>query len=380
MKKTFIVVTSGGHDTEVHYRDTIKNKRTLGEIKAFLSEDQIKDLRDIYKGRDFAVWGAKPGEGNISTWYSMKLGDYVLIYRNKRIILIGEVAYKVRNEKLAEFFWGRDKDGKTWEYIYFIINEELLDFPMRRLNKFIDYSLGYLPRGFGGIAEEKLKKIGERYGDIYDLVVSLGRGYKIKEISETKEKLAQKVSKIKEKTEVEEVKEPSEHKEIQWRLIKIGLASGSDVWVARNDRSKVFKGERFKKITLDELPNIGFDPDSSKTVEYIDDVWLRGSRITSAFEVEHSTEIYSGILRLADLKILQPNIVFPLYVVAPEERKVKAFYELKRPVFSNEYLRMDEAVRFISYENVRGVSKSYVERNLPVPENIFDQISEGVHS
>lgn len=161
-------------------------------------------------------------------------------------------------------------------------------------------------------------------------------------------------------------------------LIKIGLASGNDVWVARNDKSNVVSGEKFADITLNDLPNIGLDPDSSKTVEYIDDVWLRGRRITSAFEVEHSTSIYSGILRLADLKVLQPNITFPLYITAPRRRKAKVFNELKRPTFSNEYLQMDKAVKYISYEKIRDAHRNYVEENMPVPSEIFQKISEVV--
>jgi len=376
MKRTFFVVTSGGHDTERHYQDTIESKRSLSEIKQFLSEDKAEDLERIYKGRSFAVWGATPGEGNIQTWHSMSEGDYVLIYRNKRIILIGEVAYKIRNEALAEFFWRRDTDGKTWEYIYFIINEEPLELPMEKLNPYLSYRPDYFPRGFGGISEDKLEEVQQNYGDIYDLVISLGRGYKIKEIQEISEDLAKQVSEEREEYLAEEPKEPSEHDEIQWQLIKIGFSSGNDVWVARNDKSKVFAGDTFGEITLPELPNIGLDPDSSKTVEYIDDVWLRGKRVTSAFEVEHSTSIYSGILRLADLKILQPNVVFPLYVVAPSRRKAKVFQELKRPTFSNDYLRMDQAVKFISYEHVRDVSESYVEKGLQVPEKVFEKISE----
>ena len=156
------------------------------------------------------------------------------------------------------------------------------------------------------------------------------------------------------------------------------MASGNDVWVARNDKRNIFRNEKFENLTLGDFPQVGLDPDSSKTVEYIDDVWLRGKRIVSAFEVEHSTPVYSGILRLTDLKVLQPNIVFPLFVVAPEKRKAKVFQELKRPAFSNEYIRMDEAVRFISYEKVREISGQYIDKSLPPPENVFDAMAEEV--
>ena len=40
-----------------------------------------------------------------------------------------------------------------------------------------------------------------------------------------------------------------------------------------------------------------------------------------AFEVEHTTAIYSGLLRMADLLALQLNMQIRLHLVAPEERR-----------------------------------------------------------
>jgi hypothetical protein len=63
-------------------------------------------------------------------------------------------------------------------------------------------------------------------------------------------------------------------------------------------------------------------------------VWLeRANQVAAAFEVEHTTSIYSGLLRLADLASLTPNLTFPLYIVAPEERLESVRRELRRPTF-----------------------------------------------
>ena len=53
-----------------------------------------------------------------------------------------------------------------------------------------------------------------------------------------------------------------------------------------------------------------------------------------AFEVEHTTAVYSGLLRMADLLALQPNMNIRLHIVAPEEKREKLLRELQRPVFS----------------------------------------------
>jgi hypothetical protein len=56
--------------------------------------------------------------------------------------------------------------------------------------------------------------------------------------------------------------------------------------------------------------------------------------IVRAFEVEHTTSVYSGILRMADLLALPPNMDIKLHIVAPEVKRDKVFQEIRRPVFS----------------------------------------------
>ncbi len=43
-------------------------------------------------------------------------------------------------------------------------------------------------------------------------------------------------------------------------------------------------------------------------IEHIYVLWLRGNRLEAAFEVEHTTAVYSGLLRMSDLITLHPNL------------------------------------------------------------------------
>ena len=106
-------------------------------------------------------------------------------------------------------------------------------------------------------------------------------------------------------TEFEEVT----HEEIQWLLLKLGSDLGLSVWVARNDRNKQYKGSSFQSIPniITELP-MRFDEASNRTIELIDVLWLDGDSIVAAFEVEHTSSIYSGLLRMSDLIVMQPMI------------------------------------------------------------------------
>ncbi|WAC12526.1 hypothetical protein [Dyadobacter pollutisoli] len=62
---------------------------------------------------------------------------------------------------------------------------------------------------------------------------------------------------------------------------------------------------------------LNYDTITLRTIENIDVLWIKGRSIVRAFEVEHTTSIYSGILRMADLMALQPNLDIGAHIVAP---------------------------------------------------------------
>src|SRR4029450_9220656 len=135
-------------------------------------------------------------------------------------------------------------------------------------------------------------------------------------------------------------------------------ADGTEGLVPRNDRAAIldeWKGDR--DAVLDRLP-LNYDDVTLKTVERIDVLWLKGRSIRRAFEVEHSTSIYSGLLRMADLLALQPNMDIRLHIVAPEDRREKVFAEIRRPVFSLlERGPLSDSCTFITYESVRVLAR-----------------------
>jgi predicted RNA-binding protein len=147
---------------------------------------------------------------------------------------------------------------------------------------------------------------------------------------------------------------PSAHEEVQWLLLRLGNDMGLDVWVARNDRGREVSGHRFTDLPRmkDELP-LQFDEVTNRTIELIDVLWLRGNAIVAAFEIESTTSIYSGLLRMSDLIAMQPNLNIPLYLVAPEERRGKVMVEVNRPTFSRLSPPMRQMCRYISFSVLR---------------------------
>lgn len=138
-------------------------------------------------------------------------------------------------------------------------------------------------------------------------------------------------------TEAPETEAPAtstRHTEIQHALLTLGHEMGFDVWVARNDRSKTWNATTLGSLPdmVDELPT-QFNEATNRTIELIDVLWLKGNSIVAAFEVESTTSVYSGLLRMSDLLALQPNLAISLFLVAPDERREKVESELMRPTF-----------------------------------------------
>ncbi len=130
------------------------------------------------------------------------------------------------------------------------------------------------------------------------------------------------------------------HEEVQWNLLEMGASLGLDVWVARNDRNRSFGGHAFQDAPrLREALPRQFEPQVMSLIEHIDVLWLRGNRVEAAFEVEHTTAVYSGLLRMSDLITLHPNLMIRLYIVAPDARKSKVMNELVRPTSMRSSLR-----------------------------------------
>lgn len=139
------------------------------------------------------------------------------------------------------------------------------------------------------------------------------------------------------------------HTEVQGWLRDLGRSLGFDVWIAANDRNRSYNGIRLADGCLESLPRSVSEMAGAETVRLIDVLWLdSGSgQVAAAFEVEHSTSIRSGILRLHDLSLGSAGqSVKGLFLVAPDGREEEVRAQLRRPAFSRV---ADLDVRYIRY-------------------------------
>jgi hypothetical protein len=156
-----------------------------------------------------------------------------------------------------------------------------------------------------------------------------------------------------ESAEAETVAAGTRHTEIQYTLLTLGRDMGFDLWVARNDRSKIWNGTALGLLPgmVDRLP-MQFNEATNRTIELIDVLWLKGNSIIAAFEIESTTSVYSGLLRMSDLLALQPNLSISLFLVAPDERRDKVESELMRPTFKLREKPLASICGFLGFDSL----------------------------
>ncbi len=356
MRNVFLLyMPPGNSGAMVHYQDTIKNRVALGRIAPLISQDLRARLTSVFGDAPIAVWGSQAGPRNRSTFANMSQGDDILIVEGDSVKLIGKVAAKVDSEELSRELWKpiTGKGGAPWQLIYFIANPRELDLPFSEFSQLFGFAKNFRLRGFTPVASARLQEFYARYDDLYSILVKLQRGETVSQRTpDTLSVAAQSPPPFTEirPEEIEEVlrtKVISDHIRMQWKLARLGLKAGERVWVPVGDQSRLRQTYQFDEF--DPEFSAGIDLPHSY-VENIDVVWKQEFRIGAAYEIENSTSIYSGLLRFADLNIVAPNTLYPMFIVAPQDRKNRLREQLRRPAFKR--LELDRKVRFLSYETI----------------------------
>lgn len=142
------------------------------------------------------------------------------------------------------------------------------------------------------------------------------------------------------------------HVQVQTLLAGIGEAKGFDIWIPSNDRMKLdwalTKPFRISQTFPSSLQAI------REIAEEIDVIWMvrGGDRPTALYEVEHSTPIYSGLLRFNDVHLILPGVPMRYGIVSNESRRALFVKQLARPTFKATGLR--DYCTFLEYRNVFG--------------------------
>jgi hypothetical protein len=149
------------------------------------------------------------------------------------------------------------------------------------------------------------------------------------------------------------------HSQVQTLLGSIGAIKGFDIWIPVIDRGRL-DWSCSSWFSCSELLPFGFEMVKA-VLQEIDVIWIqRGSgHIAALFEVEHSTPIYSGLLRLNDVHLVAPNVRPRFTIVANDARRDVFVAQLSRPTFKVSGL--SEVCSFLEYGNVFGWHKRMMQ-------------------
>ena len=139
------------------------------------------------------------------------------------------------------------------------------------------------------------------------------------------------------------------HAQVQTLLAEIGQLKGYDVFVPASDVGKIqwSNADRFRirgNVPI-EIKDVG------SLLSEIDVVWVTpaSNLIEGIFEVEHTTTIYSALLRFNDV-LLTDSRITRFSVVSDEGRRSLFARQLFRPTFMRSGL--SEITSFLEYSNV----------------------------
>jgi type II restriction enzyme len=192
-------------------------------------------------------------------------------------------------------------------------------------------------------------------GAVGGLLFEIGIGRLV--ISENHEVVLQKIKK-QEKTNrkrhsevIHDALENHDHSEMQYHLARLGKSLGYHVWISKNDHKREWNNQKLGEWSYPQLSLEGFPEQVKDTVALIDVLWLDTSgNIICAFEVEKSTSIYSGILRLYDLALTMNDQKCKFYLVAPDKREKEIKAQLLRPSFQHEQMC---SISYILFSDLR---------------------------
>jgi hypothetical protein len=159
-----------------------------------------------------------------------------------------------------------------------------------------------------------------------------------------------------EQAEEESPVESRVHTEIQAKLRDIGRYEGFDVWVA--DRGIDWQGELLGTGCLTDLPIVAADR-TRQVMKKIDVIWFRAGtgHPVRFFEIEHTTSVYSGLLRFNDVMIDLP--IPEAFIVGDGDKTQRKFErEIARRTF--EHSGLIDVTRFLLYEQVRQTWQRYL--------------------
>ncbi len=114
------IMPIGSEDAVNHMNNTLLNKVD----KQTILSHGVNLPESLFEDNKINVWGLAPGQRtnqpNVRQWQGFNRHDIVIFVPSKFNLIVTEILWTTRNKGLAETLWGVDKNGETWELIFFV--------------------------------------------------------------------------------------------------------------------------------------------------------------------------------------------------------------------------------------------------------------------
>lgn len=315
-----------GTDWIERFEQTVSSPISIPEVRP-------AELEDVEETR---LWGTTMGEQKQRYFEAMEPGDPVLFYADGRFFASGRVGTTLQDREFGTEVWGSDDSG----FIYTIDDYQEHSISPEEVAELLNYGDGWFPRGFMRVSESAINALLTEYSSVEEAFQAL-RTTEEEQTPPWKESPTSTDSDVR------------VHTEIQWYLIQLGDLHGYDVHVAINDQSREYEDERLGADCIDSLVLPGISESVTRIIEYVDVVWLDGDAIVAMFEVESTTSIYSGILRMTDFATRVPNIAVDMYIVAEADKEDQVRQQMGRPTFEAVLDPVEHStLQYLSFEEV----------------------------
>jgi hypothetical protein len=171
----------------------------------------------------------------------------------------------------------------------------------------------------------------------------------------------------------ESKRDSSAHTKSQSELVALGKITGCSVWIASNDQTRQYAGKAIADNCLKKLPRMGLSDEATKRISLIDVIWINKNAPVAAFEIETSTSVYSGLLRMSDLLAEIPALNIQIFIVAPKDRQTKVLSELGRPTFRK--IGLSDYCRYVPSEGLSDLIAKVKGFGGHIQPSILDKIA-----
>lgn len=314
--------------------------KTVSKAVSIDSETAPEALQDHDEIR---IWGTSDNEKTRASFKHMENGDPVLFYNDGEFFATGRVRETFESPEIAKYLWGED-GGK----LIFTLNDyQEVSIDPAEVNRLFGYKETNIPMGFNRPSEDAISNLLQKYNSIEEAFQDLQPEGPEKE---TEGKLLD--------PNISNGNLTRAHTEIQAHLINLGHQHGYDVYVAKNDQSTTYQGTELGEDCITSLNLTGFSESALEIIEYVDVIWLKDDYIVQMFEVESTTSIYGGILRMTDFVVKVPNLAVKMNIVASQDDEQRVRREMSRPTFKHIMNRSEHSsLNYISFEKVRNTKR-----------------------